>query len=136
MRFLNKYIKLLSIALIFFQSCDYLFPPFSGDKITVDQAYRYIKKNQGDEDLVVLDVRTKEEYDKAHLKNAVLLDYRQPSFPAEIEKLDKNKTYIIYSGNDGRSANTFQLMKELRFSDAHYIDGGIDQWQKQGLPLN
>jgi rhodanese-related sulfurtransferase len=136
MRIIKSKIILPAALTILFSACEYLFPSLPGDKVTVEQAYNYIKKHQGDEDLVLLDVRTKEEYDKARLPNAVLIDYKQVSFPSEIEKLDKNKTYLIYSGDDYRSANTFELMKELRFKNIHYIIGGIDQWQKQNFPLN
>ena len=136
MKIFKSKLTFILTAAIIFPACEYLFPSLPGDKVTVEQAYNYIKKNQGDEDMVLLDVRTKEEYDKAHLQNAVLIDYKQVSFPAEIEKLDKNKTYLIYSGDDYRSANAFELMKELRFKNIHYIIGGIDQWRKQNLPLN
>jgi len=136
MGFLKSPVALFLALALLFPACEYFFPSLSGDKITVEEAYNYLKKHQGDENVVLLDVRTKEEYDKTHLQNAVLMDYKQTSFPAEIEKLDKNKTYLIYSGADGRSANTFELMKELRFNNVHYIIGGVDEWQRQNLPLH
>jgi len=131
-RFKNIFIILI-IAMIF-PSCEYLFPSLSGDKITVEEAYNYLKKHHGDEDVVLLDVRTKEEYNQIHLEGAVLMDYTNTAFPEEIEKLDREKTYIIYSKNDKWSANTFELMNELNFQNVHYILGGIEEWQRQNLP--
>ena len=133
---LSKILAAVSFAAcIIFSSCDYFFPPFSGDKVSPEETYNYLIKHQNDKDIMILDVRTKDEYVKSHLLYAVWMDYSDPSFPGTVEKLDKNKTYIIYSGDDGKSANTFQLMKELNFGNAHYISGGINEWQKHGFPV-
>ncbi|MBZ0203017.1 MAG: rhodanese-like domain-containing protein [Ignavibacteria bacterium] len=123
------------LALLSVPACDYFFPPLKGDKIPVNEAYNYLKKHSGDKDVVLLDVRTKEEYDRSHLQNAVNIDYSSTDFPDNIEKLDKNLRYIIYENSDKKSSNTFMLMKELRFPNAHYIIGGFDEWKKENLPV-
>lgn len=116
-------------------SCNYFFPQLTADKISVREAYSYLVNHIDDKDLVLLDVRTKEEYDLLHIENSVLIDYSQTNFPEEIEKLDRNKTYLIYDKTDRKSSNTFELMKELLFKDVHVIIGGIDAWKKENLPL-
>jgi rhodanese-related sulfurtransferase len=126
----------LLIFILMFSSCNYLFPELTSDKIDVKEAYSYLKNHKGDEDMVLLDIRTKEEYDKGHLYNAILLDYTQTNFPQEIEKSDREKRYIIYCSNGKKSMNTIELMKELRFDKAHAIIGGLDEWKKQGLPMH
>ncbi|MCI0448766.1 MAG: rhodanese-like domain-containing protein [Chlorobi bacterium] len=135
MQILRSIFVILIISVIF-TSCEYFFPSLSGDKITVEEAYNFLKKHKGDEDIVLLDVRTKVQYDKIHIQGAVLMDYERTTFPDEIEKLDRKKTYIIYSQNNKWSANTFELMKELNFPNVHYIAGGIEEWQKQNLPMH
>ena len=132
-----KRTQILFLALLsFFYGCEYLFPSLPGEKVTVDEAYNYLKKHKDDKDVVLIDVRTKEEYDKAHIQNAVLMDFKQTTFPDEIAKMDRDKRYLVYSGNDNKSANTIELMKELRFKNTHYIIGGIDEWENKGLPVN
>ncbi len=126
----------LLIFILLFSSCNCLFPELTSEKIDVKDAYSYLKKHKGDEDVALLDIRTKEEYDKGHLENSLLMDYTQTNFPAEIEKLDRDKRYIIYCANGKKSMNTIELMKELRFDKAHSIIGGLDEWKKQGLPMN
>lgn len=136
MRYFLRLIQIIILVFIFlFSGCEYLFPSLPGEKVTVEEAYSYLKKHKDDKDVVILDVRTKEEFDKSHLQNALNVDFKQTTFPDEIAKLDRTKRYLVYSANDNKSANTLELMKELRFEKMHYIIGGIDLWQKQGFPL-
>lgn len=132
----NSLISVLIVLSLIVPSCDYFFPPLSGDKIPVNEAFNYLKKHSGDREVVLLDVRTRVEYDKSHLQNAVNMDYTSTDFPGNIEKLDKNTRFIIYDDSGKKSSNTFELMKELRFPNVHYIIGGFNQWKKENLPID
>ncbi len=130
---------LIYSSLIFFvcvfSGCDYLFPPLKSEKISVSEAERYISKHKGSPELVIIDLRTKAEFDKGHIEDAVNLDYNLTDFPAMIDKLDKGKRYIIYDNGDKKSLKTLELMKENKILSGHIIVGGLDEWKKQGLPL-
>src|SRR5688572_4180333 len=54
-------------------------------------------------DLVILDVRTPEEFSRGHLKNAILIDKYATDFEASIKALDRNKPYLLYCAKGGRS---------------------------------
>lgn len=123
------------LAVIFLISCDYFFPALSSDKIDVIEASSFLKRNKDNKDVVIIDIRSKEAFDKSHLPAAVNMDYDQTTFPAEIEKLDKTKRYIIIDQNGKKSGNTLVLMSELRFEKTHMVIGGYDEWSKQNLPL-
>jgi rhodanese-related sulfurtransferase len=127
-----KQIIFLSVTALILTSCEYFFPSLSGDKIDVVEAHTFITKHIGDDDVVILDVRTKEEYDKGHIENAVLMDFKHTDFPDKVEKLNKDKRYIIYSNSAIRSSMAFELMKELRFEKVHVIKGGFDEWKSKG----
>lgn len=133
-----KFYFIISVFLsgLCLQSCDYFFPPLSSEKVDVNEAYSFVKKHKGNENVVIIDIRSKEEFDKGHVENAVLIDYSQPTFPAEIEKLNRDKRYLIFDSNGKKSLNTIELMKELRFDKAHAVIGGYEEWKKQGLPMN
>lgn len=135
MKVLNQISFLIFISVLTLSSCNYFFPQLASDKITVTEAYNFLNKHKDDKDVVILDLRTKQEYDSLHIQNSVLIDYSNTGFPDEIEKLDKNKTYIIYDKSGSKSRNTYELMKELGFKDIHIIVGGFDEWKKQNLPL-
>jgi len=60
----------------------------------------------GDEDFVILDVRTPEEIDKGYIKNSIFIDFKNDNFIKEISKLDKSKVYLIYCKVGGRSGKS------------------------------
>lgn len=123
-----------AIFLVIIASCDYFFPALSSDRIDVKEAYSFLQKHK-DEDVVLLDIRSKELYDKGHLEGAVNMDYDQTAFPVDVEKLNKEKRYIIIDQNGKKSFATLVLFNELRFEKMHAIIGGYDEWNKQNLPL-
>jgi len=85
-------------------------------------------------DLVVLDVRTQEEFDDGHLANAVMLDFYRDDFRERLSELDRDVPYLLYCRSGNRSGQAFELMNELGFTDVADIDGGILAWQEAGLP--
>ncbi len=85
-------------------------------------------------ELVILDVRTQEEFDEGHLDGAVLLDFYRDDFADELAKLDREAPYLIYCRSGNRSGQTRTLMAELGFASVTDVDGGIVEWQQVGLP--
>lgn len=65
-------------------------------KITPQQAHDLIEKLKYDPDFVILDLRTPEEYKKEHIENAKNLNYYSKTFKNELNKLEKDKTYVIH----------------------------------------
>ena len=102
--------------------------------ISPQDAHVLIEKNKNDPNLVILDVRTPEEFSEGHIENAVNLDFYSDNFKEDLGKLDKNKTYVTHCRSGSRSAKTLNLMKELGFKEAYNITGGIVQWENEGLP--
>ncbi len=49
-----------------------------------------------DPDVVVLDIRTPDEYAAGHLEGAVLVDCKAADFAAQLQKLDPSKTYVMH----------------------------------------
>lgn len=121
------------IVMILSHGCDYFFPPLTGEKLPPEEAYNYLKKNKDNPDVVIIDLRTKEEYEKSHLRNAVNLDYDKTTFPGEIEKLKKDNRYIVYSSDDRNALKTLELMRENRIEKRHMISGGYTAWTKLGF---
>ena len=86
------------------------------------------------EGLVVLDVRTQEEYDEAHLANAVLIDFYAPDFAAQIAELDPTVPYVVYCRSGSRSGQATDIMADLEFQEINDVSGGITAWIDAGLP--
>src|SRR5690348_2571151 len=91
-----------------------------------------LRKNEG---VILLDVRTPEEYSKGFISRAVNMDYNDPEFDKRIEKLDKNQTYYVYCLAGGRSSAAINKMKSAGIERVHELKGGVMAWKKEGLPM-
>lgn len=87
------------------------------------------------EDLVVLDVRTPEEFAEGHLEGATVIDFYEPDFADRLAELDRSTPYVLYCRSGNRSGQTMALMDELGFQSVQEIDGGVLAWAAAGLPL-
>ena len=86
-------------------------------------------------DLVILDVRTADEYDAGHITDAVLLDIRSEDFAARLADLDRGDTYLVHCESGGRSSSAFGQMKELGFVSVYHLDGGMQAWRQAEQPV-
>ncbi len=87
------------------------------------------------DDLVILDVRTPEEFAEGHLEGAVMVDFYEADFTDRLAELDPDVPYLLYCRSGNRSGQTAELMKELGFSDVADVDGGILAWAASDLPV-
>jgi len=81
------------------------------------------------EDVQLVDVRTPKEYDEIHIVNAQNIDFKSPTFDADISKLDKKKPVILYCKSGGRSAKCAKKMEEAGFEKIYDLKGGISKWK-------
>jgi rhodanese-related sulfurtransferase len=132
----NNILILLISVLITLQGCDYFFPPLKGEQIPPGEAYSFLKKHKDDPDVVLIDLRTKEEYEISHIAGAINMDFSLTTFPGDVEKLNKDKRYFVYSTNDRNSLLTLELLRENRIEKRHMISGGFNEWVRQGFPPN
>ena len=82
--------------------------------------------------LVVLDLRTANEFNGRRLPGAVLFDYNGPDFDDRVRALDRDVPYLIYDRAGNRGASAREVMAELGFTDVADIDGGISAWTAAG----
>ena len=83
-----------------------------------------------DKEVVVLDVRTFEEYAKGHLPGAVLLDMQQPDFRVKASsRLPKACTVAVYCRTGNRSKMAARMLAEEGFRVIE-LDKGYQEWVK------
>jgi rhodanese-related sulfurtransferase len=85
--------------------------------------------------LVILDVRTPQEYSSGHLNGSINLDFKSPSFSDQIARLDRDKAYMLYCRTGIRSARALLLMRSLGFTMLYNLTKGIEQWQREGYEV-
>lgn len=89
---------------------------------TIDQEEAY-KAMSLDDSIVVIDVRTEEEYNEEHIVDAINI----PLDNIESIDLDKNTTIYVYCQSGNRSKEATQKLNELGYSNV-YDMGGINTW--------
>lgn len=98
--------------------------------ITPEEAQDFIKKGA-----IVIDVRTKGEYNEGYIENAINIDFHDPLFETKIKELSKDKQYLIHCQSGGRSAKATDIMEKLGFTVACNILGGVSSWKSKGFPV-
>ena len=98
-----------------------------------------VKKVRSGADVILLDVRTKEEYEEIHLENAVLLPVQELSQDSlariGLGEDAKDKEIIIYCRSGARSKTAYDIMKSLGYTNIKSIGGGMIHWQEDKYPL-
>ncbi len=103
--------------------------------ITAVEASALIQKNLENTDFKIIDVRTPAEYNAGHISNSQMIDYYADDFLTRLNKLDKNKVYLIYCRSGNRSGKTIPMMKKLGFKKVYNMLGGVKSWVSYQLPL-
>ena len=88
-----------------------------------------------DQDVVMLDVRTAEEYDEGHIQNAINIDVKQDGFIEEAKSiLPADKTIAVYCRSGKRSANAAGMLTKAGYKIVN-LEGGIMAWKDAGMPV-
>jgi rhodanese-related sulfurtransferase len=83
-------------------------------------------------DVVVLDVRTPEEFKSGHITNAINIDIYNDYFISDISALDKSKSYAVYCRSGKRSVDASSEMDLIGFNATYNLTGGIIEWVDSG----
>ncbi|TVM00827.1 MAG: rhodanese-like domain-containing protein [Candidatus Brocadia sp. WS118] len=98
--------------------------------ISTTQAKELIDKEKN---VFILDVRTKEEYNEAHIKDANLIPVQE--LEQNINKIPKDKKVVVYCARGKRSANACAMLKDKGLKELYNVEGGINQWKSEGYPV-
>jgi rhodanese-related sulfurtransferase len=105
------------------------------DQITITPS-EAVKLIHEDKSVVLLDVRTSEEFrsETGHLNGAILIPVQE--LEARLNELEpfKEKTIIAYCRSGNRSGRAEKILTEHGFK-ALNLTGGMNQWNKENLPV-
>jgi rhodanese-related sulfurtransferase len=96
--------------------------------ISTEEAFELLQKHKNDEDLVILDVRTLQEFSEEHMEDAIHIDYHASDFENQLDQLEKEKKYLIYCASGGRGNKAMKIMKKKGFREVYNIEGGYILW--------
>lgn len=90
----------------------------------------WIAQFESDDNAIMLDVRTEEEYNNGIIPSAINIDIRQEAeFMEAIQALDPSKNYYVYCRSGMRSANACEIMKDEGIPNVFNLLGGILEWK-------
>lgn len=85
--------------------------------------------------VVLVDVRTPEEYGDGTIEGALNVDVKSDNFADSIATLDKKKVYVVYCKAGPRSERARDAMKEAGFKYVWLLDGGFTAWKDEEQPV-
>lgn len=87
------------------------------------------------ENVQILDVRTKKEFDEGHLAEAKQIDIKNEDFMKTAKTvLDKSKTIAVYCRSGKRSADAAKQLSDAGYKVIN-MKGGILKWESEKKPI-
>lgn len=95
-------------------------------KISPQAARELLSK---DKNAILVDVRTKEEFQQGRIAGSILLPYDQitAASAAKVIGNDKNRTIVLYCRSGNRSAVAASSLRSLGYGKVYDL-GGINSW--------
>ena len=105
---------------------------FAYQDLNAKQFYEMIQKEK---DVIILDVRTPQEYQEGHISNAINIPVQ--ILGQQLDKLNnfKDKKILVYCRSGNRSAIASQILDRAGFKNVYNLKGGLLEWKASGLPL-
>ena len=98
-----------------------------------------VKKVRDNKEVILLDVRTLEEYEEIHIKDALLLPVQELSQKTltsiGLGEDAKNKEIVLYCRSGARSQTAYNIMQSLGYTNIKSVAGGMIHWQEDQYPL-
>ncbi|HLO13099.1 MAG TPA: rhodanese-like domain-containing protein [Pseudoneobacillus sp.] len=76
--------------------------------------------------VVILDVRTPEEFQEGHIPDATLLPLQE--LEARMNELEKDETYLVVCRSGNRSSQASDMLAKNGFTNIYNITEGMNNW--------
>lgn len=106
--------------------------PVPVKNVSTDEAAKLLGERK---DIVILDLRTADEFKSGHLAGAKNIDCLDSSFAQKLAELDKSKTYLVHCASGGRSTRSLETFKAQNFSSILHLNEGFKAWSAAGKPV-
>jgi len=126
---MKKLISLLSVLAL-----SSLPPLAAADKakdVPVSEAEKLVKEGR----VLVLDVRTPDEFKEGHIEGAVNIDFNGKDFAAKVKALDTSKPVLVHCQGGGRSGRSLPVLEQLGFPAIYHLNEGFGEWEAAGKPV-
>lgn len=85
---------------------------------------------------VVLDIRTREEYETERIaENETQIDFYGSNFKEQLATLDPTKKYLLYCRSGNRSSEAARMIRSQNLFEFYELKGGINAWIGNGFKI-
>jgi len=102
------------------------------NEVSVEEVKKMIDNKA---DIILLDVRDREEYETGHIPGAINISRGSLDFKVNLIIPDKNKKTIVYCGLDLRGPLATKSLNDLGYKKAVNMIGGLKAWKEAGYPV-
>jgi len=104
--------------------------PKSSQPIEISASLAYQKFQEG---AYILDVRTQEEYDQAHIEGSILIPLDE--IENHLDELPRDGDILVVCLMETRSKEAVSILRSAGFENVACINGGLNAWTSAGYPL-
>lgn len=91
------------------------------------------RQQQADAELVVLDVRSPEEFAAGHVPGAINIPYDR--IAERLMDVPRDKDVVVYCQSGRRAGIAAQVLAEHGYTRLFHLEGDIAAWKASGRPL-
>ncbi|MBU3002217.1 rhodanese-like domain-containing protein [Paraglaciecola arctica] len=108
------------------------FSAYSGNISTITQQQLLAAETNS---LVIVDVRTPEEFQKGHVPNAINVPLSEIVDNPAILSSSKEKPIVLYCRSGYRAGKAAEALIKEGYENLSHLEGDMLAWQKQGLTV-
>ncbi len=107
---------------------------FAGDAVDLSQE-EFLKKVASSAEVVILDVRTVDEFEEGRVPKAVNIPHN--SLKRRLDELAKakDKEIVIYCRSGGRAGVAAKILSKAGFTKLFHLDGDMTAWVAEGQKI-
>lgn len=101
------------------------------NQITVEELKTLLEHKP--KNVIVIDVRTKEERDEGYIEGTTHIPLNQ--IPFQVEEIARAEKVYFQCAKGGRSASACEILIKSDFPDVYNVVGGIEDWKRKGFKI-
>lgn len=113
----------------------YAFTSFAQQTQTISQQGLLSLMAGPSSEVLILDVRTPDEFSQGHIKGAINISHDQIENNLSKIMAYKNQTVVVHCRSGRRAVSAENTLRGAGFNDLRHLDGDMNGWQAADLPL-
>lgn len=112
-----------------------VWPAAAADRVAIDAKTLTERQAWGDRELVVLDVRTPEEYAAGHVPGAINIPHT--ALAARLAELEghRERDIVVYCRSGNRTQLAIAELRKAGFKRLLHLEGDYLRWAEEGRPV-